>query len=73
MLSIMYTDSPLVITGGILTGAVTYFITDQDYYRVSEFIHYSSIIGGLYFVYEMFIPGSFFLGFHIAYHLEYVY
>ena len=72
MLSILYTDSQFLITCGILTGAGTYFITDQDYYRVSDFIHYSCMIGGLYFVYEMFIPGSFFLGFHIAYHLEYI-
>ena len=70
MHSIFYTDSISTVFLSAISGGIMYNITDKDYYQVSEFVHYSCLLGGLYFAYEMFIPGTVFLGFHISYHLD---
>ena len=49
-------------------GYFTYYLTDAGLYNCSDFIHYSSLIAGVYFVKIKLAPGALFLGFHLAHH-----
>ena len=66
MHNILYSDK-LVYTF-VPLGYFTYYLTDFQYYNVSNFIHYSSLLMGAYFTSEKFIPGALFFGFHLAHH-----
>lgn len=47
-------------------GYFTYYLTDAGLYNCSDFVHYTSLISGIYFLKRKFAPGAFLLGFHLA-------
>jgi hypothetical protein len=68
---LLFSSNPIVIISSIVSGGCAYYIQDYKYYRVSKWVHYGSILGGIYMGINNFLPGCFFLGFHIAYHLNF--
>ena len=71
MNSLLYSSNPIVLVSSIIFGASAYYIKDYKYYRVSKWVHYGSMICGVYMYFNNFLPGCFFLGFHIAYHFNF--
>jgi len=66
LISLFFTDNYLVLFTSTIFGYYAYYLEDYKYYKVSNWVHYSSICAGTVMGLEHFYPGCFFLGFHLA-------
>ena len=57
MHELLFSSNTFTTISATIFGGCAYYIADYNYYRVSNWVHYGSIIGGSYMAYKNFLPG----------------